>query len=52
METFWASAHTSQRWTQAVVEWVTRQTHLMELMASCLRVLRSADIPPMPMKAS
>ena len=28
------------------------QTHLMELMASCLSVLRSADIPPMPMKAS
>lgn len=27
-------------------------THLMEFRASCLRVLRSAFIPPMPMKAS
>lgn len=34
------------------VEWIALQTHLMELMASCLSVLRSADIPPMPMKAS
>lgn len=46
-----ASAQTSERSTQAVTEENT-YTHLMEFMASCLSVLRSAVIPPMPMKAS
>lgn len=46
-----ASAQTSERSTQAVTE-ENRYAHLMEFTASCLRVLRSAVIPPMPMKAS
>ena len=47
-----ASAQTSERSTQAVTKEENTYTHLMEFMASCLRVLRSAVIPPMPMKAS
>lgn len=30
----------------------TQVTHLIEFIASCLSVLRSAVVPPMPMKAS